>query len=242
MFCTAGYSNSNYAFPPANLLICITNPNSNKNFKITWKRFIFLPQIVMIKMAILVPTVKPYFAFKSASANSLSSLRPSPHLRTLSADSPHTLQGHIVHRMFEYRSPTIIFVHTYLVCPVNQATSWNAVAAGIWALYIFVMRRNKTAKLRETFVDKTFVQRWYSSRKLHSSRVTHTRWLMIREFRQNYERILWGSAPENLLQNPQEWYKILRSNSSFGQTGRSAPIFSQWWSFSHVPLCQYNKK
>jgi hypothetical protein len=179
---------------------------------------------------------KPYRVFKSASANSLNSLRSSPHLRTLSADSPHTPPAHILRRLSAFRSHKMICIRTYLVCPVNQATSWSAAAKGIWAGYIFVMRRNKTAKLRETFVDKTFVQRWYSSRKIYSSLVTYTGWLRIQKFRQD-ERLLWGSAPETLLQNPKEKYNILRSNSSFDQTGRSAPIFSQWWGFSHVHLC-----
>jgi len=52
------------------------------------------------------------------------------NVRTMSVDSSHTM----------------FCVHTYLACPVYQAMLWSAVAAGICAGYVFVMRRNKRPK------------------------------------------------------------------------------------------------
>jgi hypothetical protein len=70
----------------------------------------------------------------------LGRLKRPPHLRAMSA----------------YRSRAVFCVHTYLACPVSQATSWSEVAAGMCAGYIFLMRRNKMPKYAKRFWTRRF--------------------------------------------------------------------------------------
>jgi hypothetical protein len=78
-------------------------------------------------------------------------LKPSPHLRAISADSPRARSEDSVRGMSTYRSHTMFCVHIYCACPVNQTMSWSEAAAGMCVGYILVTRRKKRPKYTKRF-------------------------------------------------------------------------------------------
>jgi hypothetical protein len=130
--------------------------------------------------------------------------------------------------LYGYRSHTVLCVHAYLACPVNQDMSCTEVAAGMCEGCTFLMRRNIPPK----YAKRLWTWRLFSGgRKCGHSLLrvlAHRGWSKIQEFRLDDEKWLWDFAPEYWLQNPKERYKISRSNSCLELISRNAQIFSHW--------------